>query len=113
MAFWTEQDVLEYIVTMGIPIASVYGEIVKRKDGRYMTTGCQRTGCTYCLFGIQCEKTPNRIQRLYYTHPKIYNYILDKLGFREVMDYMQIPYEHVAPDLFQYAEKNKKCKQEK
>ena len=46
----------------------------------------------YCLFGIHREKSPNRIQRIAKTHPMIYNYILDKLGFRAVMDYLKIPY---------------------
>ena len=46
-------------------------------------------------FGINHEKQPNRIQRLYHTHTKIYHYILDKLSFREVMDYMGVPYEPV------------------
>lgn len=99
MAFWTEQDVLEYILAKNIPIAPIYGEIVRGKDGKLKTTGAHRTGCMFCLFGIHHEKQPNRIQQLYYTHPKIYDYILDKMGFRDVMDYMHIPYEPV-PDLF-------------
>lgn len=95
MAFWTEQDVLQYIKKMQIPISPIYGEIVEGNDGKLKTTGAQRTGCMYCLFGIHHEKQPNRIQRLYYTHPKIYRYILDNLGFREVMGYMGVPYEPV------------------
>ena len=35
MSFWTEQDVLEYINKYQIPIASVYGEVVKDKNGKY------------------------------------------------------------------------------
>ena len=33
MSFWTEQDILQYIKLMDIPIASVYGDIVERSDG--------------------------------------------------------------------------------
>ena len=33
MSFWTEQDVLQYIKTMHIPIASVYGDIVAKPNG--------------------------------------------------------------------------------
>jgi hypothetical protein len=64
MAFWTEQDVLLYILTNHIPICSVYGDIVKDGEiegqmdledvygkelvdlGRptLKTTGCSRTG---------------------------------------------------------------------
>ena len=108
MAFWTEQDVLEYIRVKNITISPIYGEIVNTGgDGRLMTTGANRTGCMFCLFGIHHEKQPNRIQRLYYQHPKIYDYILDKLGFREVMEYMHIPYEPV-PDLFLEQERREK-----
>lgn len=103
MAFWTEQDVLRYIKLQNIPMASVYGEIVEGADGKLKTTGTHRTGCMFCLFGIHHEKEPNRIQRLYFTHRKIYDYILDKLGFREVMEWIGVPYKPVF-DLFNYKE---------
>ena len=32
MGFWTEQDVLEYIFTRKLPIASVYGDVVQESD---------------------------------------------------------------------------------
>ena len=47
MSFWTEQDVLKYIKTYDIPIASVYGEIKQDENGKYYTTGCNRTGWLY------------------------------------------------------------------
>ena len=103
MAFWTEQDVLRYIKLQNIPMASVYGEIIEGADGKLKTTGAHRTGCMFCLFGIQHEKEPNRIQRLYFTHRKIYDYILDKLGFKEVMEWIGVPYKPVF-DLFNYQE---------
>lgn len=71
MSFWTEQDVLTYLVHYSIPIASVYGEIVSvGTDGNYYPptditgkplcnlkcTGCQRTGCAFCAFGMHLEK---------------------------------------------------------
>ena len=92
MAFWTEQDVLQYIAEMKIPIAPVYGEVVKDENGLYRTTGEKRTGCMFCLFGCHLQKEPNKIQRLEKAYPKIHEYILDKLNFREVMDYFKIPY---------------------
>ena len=78
-----------------IPISPIYGEVIQDKKGKWITTGAKRTGCMYCLFGIQFDKEPNRIQQLAQTHPQMYQYILDKLGFREVMDFMKIPYEPV------------------
>ena len=99
MSFWTEQDVLRYLKLKNIPIASVYGDIEESFDGKLYTTGCHRTGCVFCLFGIHLEKEPNRIQRLYYTHPKLYKYCLEDLGLQEVMEYINVPYEPVT-DLF-------------
>lgn len=112
LAFWTEQDILHYIDQNKLPIATVYGEIVPDTDIIGQTvfdnslidlkcTGCQRTGCMFCLFGMHLEKGETRMQRLHRTHPKIYDYVLgggefnDKgmwvpnnkgLGFKFVMD---------------------------
>ena len=47
ISFWTEQDVLKYIKTYDILIASVYGEIKQDENGKYYTTGCNRTGWLY------------------------------------------------------------------
>ena len=39
-----------------LKIASVYGDIIK-EDGRYKTTGRSRTGCIFCMFGINFDET--------------------------------------------------------
>lgn len=91
MSFWTEQDVLHYIRLKNIRIASVYGAVVQNKNG-LVCTGCNRTGCVFCLFGIQRDKRPNRIQRLSETHPKLYDYCLNQLGLKDVMEYLGEPY---------------------
>lgn len=86
MSFWTEQDVLTYLKITGIPYCSVYGEIVA-SDGtcdydntliptRLHCTGCQRTGCMFCMFGVHLEKKPNRFQRMKITHPRQYDYCI-------------------------------------
>ena len=93
IAFWTEQDVLEYIDTYKIPYCSVYGEIKKDTNGKYYTAGCSRTGCMFCGFGCHLEKEPNRFQKLKETHPKQYDYIINKLGMGEVLDYINVKYE--------------------
>lgn len=88
MSFWTEQDVLEYIKTRGLPICSVYGDIViDGGDGfeyagtlggpcKYCTTGEQRTGRIFCGFGAHIEKGETRFERLKRTHPKQYAYCM-------------------------------------
>lgn len=91
MSFWTEQDVLKYIVETGIEICSVYGDIVCEDDDGFeysakemiqnqatklKCTGCDRTGCIFCAFGAHLEKGETRFQRLARTHPRQYEYCI-------------------------------------
>lgn len=77
LSFWTEQDILEYIVKYDIPIASVYGEIKQdEKNGKYYLTGVKRTGCMFCMFGAQC-KGDRRFLDMKETHPRQYNYCIN------------------------------------
>lgn len=116
MSFWTEQDVLQYLKITGIPYASVYGEIVKRDNQLKLfedeteplrTTGCDRTGCMFCCFGIMSDPELNRFKRMKNTHPRQYEYCIsggaydengmlkpDKngLGIGKVLDYIGIEY---------------------
>ena len=101
LSFWTEQDILQYIKLMDIPIASVYGDIVESVDrGGLTTTGAKRTGCMFCMFGVHLEKSPNRFQRMYYTHPKQWDYCIHRLGLGNVLDYIGVPYEPEIEDMF-------------
>lgn len=112
LSFWTEQDILYYIKEFNVPYCPVYGEIKIDDDpefegqmnwidylgcyepqDRLTTTGCSRTGCMFCMFGVHLEKEPNRFQRMKVTHPKQYAYCMDKLGLREVLEYIGVPYE--------------------
>lgn len=92
LSFWTEQDILEYIVTYKLDICSVYGEILQDDKGQYYTTGEKRTGCLWCGFGAHMEKSPNRFERLKETHPNLYDYCINKLGLKEVLDYINVKY---------------------
>lgn len=113
LSFWTEQDILHYIKEYNVPYCPVYGDIhVKPKadiiDGQinlidYLgcyepedtleTTGCTRTGCMFCMFGCHLEKEPNRFQKMKITHPKQYEYCMNQLGLKEVLEYIGVPYE--------------------
>ena len=94
LGFWRSQDILEYIYKYNIEIASIYGEVKIDKDGKYYTTGERRTGCCMCLFGCGLWKTDeeNRVLRLEKTHPKLHNHMINNLGFKEVLEYMNIKY---------------------
>lgn len=120
LSFWTEQDILEYLLVYDVKYAKVYGKIVGEYKGmtfstgtvRRMierapntwkkitlkTTGVDRTGCMFCGFGVHLESDPNRYQRMKKTHPKQYNYCFKPceeggLGFAEVMDFMGVDYK--------------------
>lgn len=100
IAIWTEQDILEYIVKKNISVSAAYGEILKDDNGKYYTTGESRTGCIFCLYGIQREQEPNRIQRLKEQYPKLYDYCLrgeepskKGLAMKKVLDTLDIPYK--------------------
>lgn len=112
LSFWTEQDVLHYIKQFKVPYCPVYGEIKVAQHGeiegqinmidylgcyepedRLETTGCDRTGCMFCMFGCHLEKEPNRFQRMKETHPKQYAYCMDQLGLKEVLEYIGVPYK--------------------
>ena len=89
MSFWTEQDVLRYILENNLEICSVYGSIMAvDKDECLYTpmpgidctlkcTGCSRTGCIFCGFGCHLEKTgTTKFQMLAKTHPRQYEYCM-------------------------------------
>lgn len=77
ISFWTEQDVLQYIYEHDLCISEAYGQVVKRDDGSFYTTGEQRTGCVFCAFGVQREKGENRFERLKHTNPQLYAYCME------------------------------------
>ena len=113
MSFWLENDVLEYCKRYNIKIASIYGEIVEdferegsisgqmnledyglmERNRYWKVTGSDRTGCMFCLYGIHVQKSPNRLELLRETHPKLYDYIMRPedqggLGYKEKIDWI-------------------------
>ena len=90
LGFWTNQDILKYIKINNIKIPNVYGDIVECEEG-LKTTGCDRTGCIFCCYGMSQEKE-NRFLRLEKTHPKLHKYCMSELGMADVLDYMNIKY---------------------
>ena len=93
LSIWNKQDILKYLVQHNLDYPEVYGEIISTGN-KYYLTGEQRTGCVFCGFGIHLENEPNRIQRLEKINPKLYNYVLNDLGFKEVYEFMGIPYKN-------------------
>lgn len=120
LSVWTTNDVLHYLVRYRLPYASDYGCIVN-EDNQVISavwseafpgqklhcSGCNRTGCMYCLFGVHLERSPNRFETMRYTDPRRYEYCIGGgewdnegmwvpnktgLGLGRVMDYLRVPY---------------------
>lgn len=81
MVFWTEENVWEYIKKFNLLYSKIYD------------MGYQRTGCMFCLFGIQRKNSDTNILKMNKTHPQIYKYCINELGIGKVLDFMNINYE--------------------
>lgn len=82
LSFWTENDILQYIQENGLEIADAYGKVVfDEKTCKYHTTGCMRTGCVFCLFGITQDR--ERIANLQIKEPRLADYVLKGGEFGE------------------------------
>ena len=91
LAFWMDFDVWEYVDRFQLEFASCY-----EGEG-----GVDRTGCMFCMYGAHLNQ-PNKFQRMAVTHPKQYDYCINRLpwaegerGLAEVLDYLGIPYDPV------------------
>jgi 3'-phosphoadenosine 5'-phosphosulfate sulfotransferase (PAPS reductase)/FAD synthetase len=83
ISFWLEEDIWDYLKRYNVPYSKIYD------------MGWERTGCMWCAFGVHLEDEPNRFQRMAKTHPNLYRYCMDKLGFAEILGYIGVPYETV------------------
>lgn len=102
LSIWTEKDIWEYIHKYKIPYSKIYD------------MGYDRTGCMFCMFGLHMQKGENKFQRMAITHPKQYHYCMEKLGLREILEYMKLSYKPVQ-GLFsqEYLREHCKIKDEK
>jgi 3'-phosphoadenosine 5'-phosphosulfate sulfotransferase (PAPS reductase)/FAD synthetase len=82
LSFWFTDDIWEYIHKFDVSYSKIYD------------MGEHNTGCIFCMFGVHLEKEPNRFQRMQRTHPKQWKYCIYKLGLKEVLEYIGIPYKY-------------------
>lgn len=78
---WDSEDVWEYIHRFGLEYSSLYDK------------GWKQTGCMFCGYGLQFEPEPNRFQRMKEMYPKHYKFVIEKLKFGEVFDFIGAPYK--------------------
>lgn len=99
LSIWLENDVLSYIYKHGLPLCSVYGDLVNIK-GTFKTTLEERTGCIFCPIACHLEKgEKRRFIRLKETHRELYNYCIYKLGLKELLDLI-VEKENLKYDLY-------------
>lgn len=117
LSFWTKQDILQYIKEFNVPYCPIYGDIIEEETQlnifneetpKLCTSGANRTGCIFCMFGCHLEKEPNRFQKLKETHPRQYDYCInggeydesgkwtpnkEGLGLGKILEYIGVDYE--------------------
>jgi 3'-phosphoadenosine 5'-phosphosulfate sulfotransferase (PAPS reductase)/FAD synthetase len=80
LAYWMQDDIWAYIKRFNLPYSKIYDMDEKH------------TGCMFCMFGIHLDKCPNRFQRMKQNHRNLYDYCINKLDLKEILDFMNIPY---------------------
>ena len=77
LMFWKEKDIWKYLKDNNVKYSKIY------------EMGYERTGCVFCLFGhhLDLQRGKNRIELLKKTHPKLYDYCMNKLDMKNVLKY--------------------------
>lgn len=102
-SIFKKEDCWEYAMRFNIKFASVYYDRtvdVKQLDGSVVSRdlpAVERTGCTFCMFGIHLDKGSNRMQNMAVSHPKFHDVIINKCGLGKILDWMKIPYVPEIP----------------
>lgn len=98
MAFWTENDVLQYCVENNIKLAKPYGEIYEIgqvvgqqsfcSDCQYATTGENRTGCMFCPVGMHLDNF-SKFKRLRNYNSDLHDYVMEELGLINLIEWVK------------------------
>lgn len=89
-AIFQRQDLLQLALDLQVPVPEIYGEIVRDPDGTLRTTRAQRTGCSYCGFGVHLQKRPHKFDLLYKENPAEWHFWMIDQGWGEVLDYIGV-----------------------
>jgi len=73
LSIWNENDVWDYIRLYNLKYSSIYDDIIDDVTGEVIVKGEVRTGCAYCAYGANLEKSDvNRFERLALRKPKLF-----------------------------------------
>ena len=102
-AIFNRQDILQLALDLNVPIPEIYGAIERDESGNLYTTKAQRTGCSFCGFGIQLEKRPHRFDLLRERNEKEWEFWMyacctdeatgEKYGWGRVLDYIGVEWK--------------------
>ena len=74
--FWNEDDIWKYMRDFNVEYSNIYN------------MGYERTGCMFCMYGLdKDEKTDTRFHKMQKTHPKMFDYCMDKIGLRPIIEH--------------------------
>ena len=76
IAFWTEEDIWNYIKKFNVSYCDIYDK------------GFERTGCMFCLFGAHL-KNDKRFELMEKNFPQLHSYCMNKLKLKEVLEYVK------------------------
>jgi len=76
LGFWTEKNIWEYIKKFNLSYSDAYKH------------GLERTGCMFCLFGV-AEDSICRFKIIKQFHPNLYDYCMNKLGIKELLEFLK------------------------
>ena len=88
LSFWTERDILRFLLWKNIPIPSVYGTIEWSRESIWLT-GVKRTGCIFCPIGLHHDGPTDRFHKLEQSHPALYKYCMNSIGLKPVIEYLR------------------------
>jgi len=90
LLFWNEEDIWAFAEDKGIRFSEIYYERVN-EAGETLPPE-QRTGCMFCMFGVQLEEGENRFQRMHKSHPRHWDTCINKLGLKHALDLIDVKY---------------------
>jgi 3'-phosphoadenosine 5'-phosphosulfate sulfotransferase (PAPS reductase)/FAD synthetase len=97
LSIFTESDMWEYIKRFNLSYSSIYDDVLD-EDGNIIVKGEVHTGCSYCAFGANQEKSDlvnkNRFERLALRKPKQYKKMMqlknNGVTFDEALSFIKV-----------------------
>lgn len=91
LGFWKTNDIFQYILNKNIKLPECYGEIIQ--NGDTLTTSLhKRNGCVCCPIWTH-EENPNKFQIFYKKDKKTWEYVINELNFKKVLDWFDVKYK--------------------